>query len=134
MDKYARMLKKKGLKVTRPRQEILRYLDEHRCHPSANGIYSALKKKNPSLSKTTVYNSLDVLAKNDLVQMLTILGTEAVYDFKDGVHHHFLCKGCGKIYDIEVQCPYLQGINEGENVIEEVHGYFKGTCKECVEK
>ena len=56
LKKYVELLKENSIKVTPQRLEILKYLDENRTHPTAYEIYSGLKEKNPSLSKTTVYN------------------------------------------------------------------------------
>ena len=102
MNTYVKILKDNGLKVTPQRMDILKYLDKHRTHPTADDIYQELKKDSPSLSKTTVYNSLEILAKHKIVQVLTISGTEMRYDFKAEMHHHFLCDTCGRIIDINV--------------------------------
>ena len=134
MNKYVEILKNNEIKVTHQRLEIMKYLDENRIHPNADRIYSVLKARNPSLSKTTVYNSLDILHKHNIIQVLTISETELRYDFKEGMHHHFLCKKCGNIIDIDVECPYLEGILKGAHKIEEVHGYFKGICSDCLKK
>ena len=134
MEKYVELLKKNNLKVTPQRITILKYLDTHQMHPTADEIYSSLKKSIPSLSKTTVYNSLDVLKKYGLIQALTICGPEQRYDFMHGMHHHFLCKKCGKISDIEIKCPNINKTIEMGYRIDEVHGYFKGICKNCLEK
>ena len=132
------MLKENNLKVTPQRIMILKYLDAHRMHPTADEIYSSLKKSIPSLSKTTVYNSLDILKKYGLIQALTICGSEQRYDFAHGMHHHFLCTKCGKIYDIDFKCPNIKeirsSIESSGHKIDEVHGYFKGTCKNCLKK
>ena len=134
MDGYVEILKKHDLKITPQRLEILKYLDKNKTHPTANQIYLALKKKNPSLSKTTVYNSLDVLKKYHIIDELTISKSESRYDFEPDPHHHFLCRSCGEIIDIKVECPYLDSILSGKNKVEEVHGYFKGICEKCLKK
>jgi len=113
---------------------ILKYLDTHRSHPTADEIYTSLKKSIPSLSKTTVYNSLDVLKKYGLIKALTICGSEHRYDFKHEMHQHFHCKECGRIIDIELKCPNIEKIIEKGYKIEEVHSYFIGKCKDCVKK
>lgn len=133
-EKYVEMLKQKQIKITPQRLEILKYLDEHRTHPTVDEIFSELKVNNPALSKTTVYNSVDVLRKNGLIQSLTISGSEQRYDFKHGMHHHFLCKKCGEIIDIDVECPNLNSMLESGHRVDEVHGYFKGICKKCLKK
>jgi Fe2+ or Zn2+ uptake regulation protein len=122
------------MKVTPQRLEIMRYLDHNRNHPTADDIYSALKKANPSLSKTTIYNTLDSLKDHGLIQAVGISGNEMRYDFKRDMHHHFLCKECGDIFDIDVACSFLDQTLKGEHRVDEVHGYFKGVCKDCLSK
>ena len=134
MDKYVDILKQNKLKITPQRLVVLKYLDEHRTHPTADRIYSDLKQNTPSLSKTTVYNSLDTLQKNHIIQSLTISPSEQRYDIKTTTHHHFLCKRCGAIIDIDIGCPNEKKILQEGHKVEEVQGYFKGICKTCLEK
>jgi Fe2+ or Zn2+ uptake regulation protein len=134
MQHYSTLLRGHRLKVTPQRLAIVRYLDEHRTHPTADEIYMELRKENPSLSRTTVYNTIDTLRKEGLIQALTISESELHYDLVTMMHHHLLCKRCGRIIDIDVGCPNLKTMLNGEHLIEEVHGYFKGVCKDCLQK
>jgi Fe2+ or Zn2+ uptake regulation protein len=133
-EKYVTLLKKNQIKITPQRLEILKYLDKHRTHPTVDEIFIALKEENPSLSKTTVYNSVDVLKEHGIIQSISISGFEQRYDFKQGMHHHFLCNKCGRITDIDIECPNLGKMLATGDKIEEVHGYFKGICKKCLRK
>ena len=145
--KYVKLLKENSIKITPQRLEILKYLDENRTHPTVDEIYSELKEKNPSLSKTTVYNSLEILSKHGIIQTLAISSSELRYDFENKMHHHFLCKNCGKIIDMEIlcdkcngilgtknKCPSVEELLKGGHKVDEIHGYFKGICKKCLEK
>jgi Fe2+ or Zn2+ uptake regulation protein len=134
LEEYVKILKNKNLKVTPQRLIILKYLKEHCTHPTTDEIYTNLKTNNPSLSKTTVYNSLEILEKYGIIQSITISGSEHRYDFKEGMHHHFLCKKCGRIIDIDIKCPNLGKILECGHKVDEVHGYFKGICKKCMKR
>jgi len=134
LEKYVTILKQNQLKITPQRLAIMKYLDENRTHPTADRIYIDLKEKNPALSKTTVYNSVETLKEHDIIQSLTISGSESRYDFENKMHHHFLCKKCGTIIDIGIKCPNIGKIIESGHNIEEVHGYFKGICKKCMKK
>jgi len=134
LEKYVEILKENNLKVTPQRIMILKYLDSHRTHPTADEIYVSLKKSIPSLSKTTVYNSLDTLNEHGVTLTLSICGSEHRYDIKQGMHHHFYCRACGKIIDIEIECPNIKKTLEQGHRIDEVHGYFKGICKDCIAK
>lgn len=130
-EKYVKILKDHSLKVTSPRLEILKYLDQHHTHPNVEEIYSTLKKKHPSLSRTTVYNALEILQKHKIVQVLTVSGSELRYDIEQGMHHHFICIQCGAIYDIAISCPNMDRTIVGGHHVEDVQGYFKGICKKC---
>lgn len=134
MNRYAEILKKNNIKITPQRLIVLKYLDKHSTHPTADQIYKDLKSDNPSLSKTTVYNSLCTLENHGIIQSLTISGSELRYDLSEKMHHHFLCKKCGRIIDIDIECPNIEKMKEYGHKIEEVHGYIKGICKECLEK
>ena len=134
LEKYVKILKENNLKVTPQRLIVLKYLGEHYTHPTTEKIYSDLKSNNPSLSKTTVYNSLETLEKHGIIQSLTISGSELRYDFKQGMHHHFLCKKCGKIVDIDIECPNVERMSSYGHKVEEIHGYIKGICMECLRK
>ena len=132
--KYLKMLKENSIKTSFQRLEILRYLDYHKIHPTANKIYLDLIKKHPSLSKTTVYNSLGIFKEHGIIQTLNISGLELRYDLKCSIHRHFLCKKCGRIFDINSACPHIEKLRGEGYQIDEACGYFKGVCKECLQK
>lgn len=135
MKKYVEILKKNNIKITSQRLNVLQYIDKHRSHPTADQIYTDLKTNNPALSKTTVYNTLEALEKHGIIQAITISGSELHYDLtEDNMHHHFYCKRCGKIIDIEITCPNIEKMSEYGHKVEEIHGYIKGICKECLKK
>ena len=133
LGRYACMLRRIGLKVTSPRVRILQFLEGSGDHPTVDAVHSAVMVKVPSLSKTTVYNTLELFHEEGLVTILTISPGELRYEFTKGVHHHLMCDQCGRIIDIDVGCPYLGAMLHGEHKIKEVHGYFRGTCKHCLE-
>ena len=132
MEKYKKLLIDNGIKPTFQRIKILEYLDLNRIHPTVDTIYNALYKKVPTLSKTTVYNTLDVLRKKGVVNVLTITESEWRYEYNHSTHHHFLCKECGKIIDLDVNCVYQNSMNIEGHKIEEIHGYFIGICNNCM--
>lgn len=124
----------KGLKPTFQRLRILEYLQDHNNHPTVEMIYENLVRDIPTISRTTIYNTLNALGEKGIIHTITITGTETRYDFKSLPHHHFLCRRCGKVEDIDIACPYMQKKRIGGHQIEELHGYFKGICKECLKK
>ena len=71
MKSYDRLLKY-SIKPSMQRIAIMEYLMEHRTHPSADEIYTALSPSMPTLSKTTVYNTLKLFSEQGAALMLTI--------------------------------------------------------------
>ena len=133
--KLKEMLTAKGLKPTYQRLLILDYLNGNpRKHLTAELIYEALSKETPALSLTTVYNTLGSFLEAGLISAITITGTEVRYELTTKPHHHLLCKRCGRIIDIDIQCPNIKRKSIKGYKIEEVHGYFKGICKSCLKK
>lgn len=133
MENYKKLLLEKGIKPTFQRIKILEYLQHHKIHPTVDMIYAALFNQIPTLSKTTVYNTLDKLRKEGLVNVLTISESELRYEYSSKPHHHFLCKVCKNIIDVDIECPYLESRMISDHKVEEIHGYFRGICKKCLD-
>jgi len=136
MEQLKSLLKTNRLKPTYQRLRILEYMYNHeQCHPTAEMIYEALAPEIPTISVTTVYNTLNALLEKGLVSAETITGTEIRYDLLTAPHHHFLCKACGEIIDLDIRCPFIDRKTESINGhrITAVHGYFMGICKKCLE-
>ena len=124
----------KGIKPTFQRTAILGFLRNNRTHPTIKVLHDSLVKTIPTLSKTTLYSTLELFAAKGLVTPLTIDRSEVRFDGRASSHHHFLCERCGRIIDIEVSCATSRrGEIEGHR-IKEVHGYFKGICKDCLKQ
>ena len=124
---------KHEVKPSVQRMAIMDYMMTHFTHPSVDDIYNALSPKFPTLSRTTVYNTLKLFVEHGAVQMLTIDEHNACFDGNTELHAHFLCKKCGKIYDVPLQAEMARLIGdmiEG-NEVTELHQYFKGVCKDC---
>lgn len=137
MVKLKARLESRGLKPTFQRLTVLEYLQKHKHqHPTAEMIFEALINTIPTISITTIYNTLSAFLEKRIISAETITGTEIRYDFALTPHHHFLCMQCGKIYDIAIECPLgndKKSTIDGHHILE-VHGYFKGVCRECFNK
>ena len=124
-------LKENGIKPSYQRMKIYEFLLQNKIHPTVDMIYKALNKKIPTLSKTTVYNTLNLFIEKKIVNILVIEENETRYDAYLKLHGHFKCEKCGNIYDIEIEKENLEldGLEDFE--IKEKHIYFKGICKYC---
>lgn len=102
-------------------------------HPSVDEIYTELVKEIPTLSKTTVYNTLNTFIAAKIAQVLSIEDTETRYDANVSFHGHFKCKKCGNIYDFRLDTTDCKSDDLDNFLIEEKNVYYKGICNTCLE-
>jgi Fur family peroxide stress response transcriptional regulator len=101
MDLNFKKLKDAGLKITPQRVAIMEFLDGNKSHPSISCIYENLKLTYPSISVSTVYNTVETLVKNNYLTELPIAKGKSFYDPDISGHDHAYCVKCGKVFDIE---------------------------------
>ena len=130
----ASRLRGKGVTPTIQRVAILEYLKKQANHPTAEEIYEEVRVNFPSLSRATVYNTLELLSKLGEIQQLMITKDKARYDPNPNPHHHFFCRRCEKLLDIDVSCPIAESGWVDGNKIGAVQACFYGICSECLEK
>lgn len=127
-------LKKNGIKPTYQRIKILSYLQESKEHPNIEMIYESLIKEIPTISKTTIYNTLHLFIEKQLVLPVSILEFEKRFDADTSLHHHFLCEICGRILDLKngIDYKYLNIRQIDGHQVKGIYSYFKGVCKNCL--
>ncbi len=115
------------------RLKIYQYLMDNPIHPTVDTIFSGIIHQIPTLSKTTVYNTLKLFVEKGLAQSISIEDNEVRYDATVDFHGHFKCVRCGDIYDLIIDEEELniQKYVKGHRVLEN-HLYLKGICKNCV--
>ena len=116
------------------RLKILEYMMTHRTHPTAEQVYRDLHTEIPTLSLTTVYNTLKLFTEKGITLALTLEGNEIRYDFVREPHMHFKCKICGMIYDVPLPKEHPFGEMIDGHKIEYEDIYLFGVCKNCLDK
>jgi Fur family peroxide stress response transcriptional regulator len=128
---HAELLEQKGIKVSHQRLRILDYLEKNRVHPTADMILNDLKDEMPSLSKSTVYKTLNTFVEKGVLRELTIEENEIRYEYNLQDHGHFKCIECGKVFDFEYRFD-VDDIKELKGFrIDDKNIYFKGLCRDC---
>ena len=134
ISKLTEILNEKNITPSYQRLKILQYLMKSEDHPTVEEIFTALHPEIPTLSKTTVYNTLNVFLEAGIVRMLNFGSTETRYDANLEEHGHFKCTECGRIYDFTVNLDRINAISLPGFVIKEKDVYLKGTCRDCNQK
>jgi len=121
-----------GVKPSLQRIAIMQYLMDHLTHPTADTIFNDLYPSIPTLSKTTVYNTLKLLEEQGAIQAIVIDEKNVRYDSDISPHAHFKCKKCGLVNDFQIKNVYIyEGVTSDDCVVTDFQVYYKGYCKKC---
>ena len=124
------------MRKTPERYAILDVVMQMKGHNSADQI-QAMMPDNFYVSKGSIYNTLKLLVECGLVQTHQVEGI-TLYENAYGVkpHHHYICTGCGKIWDLrseqidevtsKVKTPKFKKIR--------CTTYIYGLCNLCMAK
>ena len=119
-EKFIEALKQEKLKFTNQRFAIFEDVLYGKKHRECEEILQSLSKKDVNVSRATVYRTLDILVKYELIRKMDIGDGRIRYEGKiDDPHHdHMICVETGKI--IEFVSDEIEMI---QDKIAEEHGY-----------
>ncbi len=141
-EKCEKVLREKGMKVTRQRVLVLGIL--YACpekHFTAEEIYDLVRTEYPEIGLATVYRTIQALVELHLVDKLNLGDGFARYEIgkENGNgsghhHHHLICMNCGNILSFQDDL-----LEELEKKILDKTGFYVldhevklyGYCKEC---
>ena len=125
-------LKNKKVRLSHQRIKVLEYLVSYKYHPTVDQIYNGLKKDVPTLSKTTIYNTLDSFVDAGMLRVITIEDNETRYDIDTGDHGHFKCEICKEIYDFKFDISSITSDDLSDFKVTDKNVYYKGVCPKCL--
>jgi len=131
MQQTADILVSHGIRPSVQRVTVLHYLRGVKTHPTVDTIYQDLLPANPNLSRTTVYNTLQLLSDNGLVLTLDFGEGFLRYDADVSPHCHFKCRGCGQVYDLMASPPDCSGMLPEGFSLQGVQLSLFGMCDKC---
>lgn len=128
---------------TNQKKIIINLLKENNDHHlNIDEMQEILKEKNESVSRATLYRTLDLLVNSGVVRKYVIGESEkACFQYIDDDechnHIHLVCEKCGKLFHLD--CDKFHDIIDH---IEDEHGFsvsqsrlvLYGICKECARK
>ena len=94
------ILRQCKIQPTPQRIAVVECVLKSKTHPSADDVLSYARKKCPTVSRATVYNTLNLLVEKELLTMQTIKEGAVIFDPNIEKHHHFIDNDTGDIYDI----------------------------------
>lgn len=103
-------------------------------HPSATSVYEEVRRKDPTVSRATVFRILADAAGEGILLRLMIPGSDDRFDFTLAKHCHIRCRVCGRVDDVKVDEAAVKSLAGAD-----AHGYriegcdveFVGLCPGC---
>lgn len=118
-EEAARHLRAAGVRPTRPRVEIARVLFAGPVHLSAEQIIARVTGLDASISRATVYNSLNLFCSQGLLRELHVDPGRTVFDSNPLPHHHLFDIDSGEVIDLPCQrLPELGAAGEGLEILD----------------
>ncbi|GAA2625645.1 transcriptional repressor [Actinomadura fulvescens] len=126
MEDHARDLLARGITVTPRRLQVLAALARQSGPRSANELHVDLRTHGTRVGLTTVYRTLAVLSRTDLVHAMELDGETVYLRCGERRHAHLVCRACGFVLHADVA-----RLDTPETFrVEEVYG----TCGSCLQE
>jgi len=127
----------KDLGLTKQREVVLDVIRDSMSHLTANDVFAEAKRRLPSISFATVYNSLRFLKEAGHIAEIQFGNGASRFDRMTSRHDHALCTRCGALVDIELKLPAKLAAEAAEKSNfkpESIEFTLRGICPECLEK
>lgn len=79
---------------------MVEHVLKNRKHPTAEEVLEEARRQCPTVSRATVYNTLNLLVDKGLLKTQLLKEGTVVFDPNVNNHHHFIDEETGDIYDI----------------------------------
>lgn len=103
-------LQQAGIGPTLQRLAIAEALLRQPCHMTADQVLAAARQWLPTLSRATVYGTLQLFVRQGLLRELPIDGEATVYDSNLAPHHHLYHEDTGEVTDVPVEALQVLGL------------------------
>ena len=120
--------------LTPQRQAVLQEIRAREDHPTAGEVFAGARRRLPSISFATVYNSLRYLKQAGLIREISFGDGASRYDREIDRHDHAICTCCGKLVDFDLpQTGDLLRLAARKSRFkpESVHLTLRGVCPDC---
>jgi Fur family peroxide stress response transcriptional regulator len=133
---FKRICRERGERFTVQRKIILETVLDLDNHPSADQIYEAVESRLPGIARTTVYRTLEHLARMGIITKACHPGRVTRFDPRTEIHHHLVCLHCNEFFDFEDDGLNRLTIPDTSAFDFEVSDYrvqIRGICQHCRE-
>ncbi|MCS7259332.1 MAG: transcriptional repressor [Anaerolineae bacterium] len=129
-------LRRRGLRLTAQRRQILSALHEIGQLATAEEIFRCVRKDAPSMDISTVYRTLELLREFRVVTC--VQGNDGHHRYElahhSAPHVHMVCRACGKVFEVGLESlqPFIACARERYGFEVDVHALsVEGLCHAC---
>jgi Fur family transcriptional regulator, ferric uptake regulator len=128
-------LRTTGRRLTGQRQLLLQLIQEHGGHLDAHELYRLASERNPRLSLSTVYRTMNLLRDLGLVNEVHLGEEHHHYELRPPSEHcHLVCINCGRV--VEIGCELIEQLKatvaeQHDFDITEAQVDLMGLCANC---
>jgi Fur family transcriptional regulator, peroxide stress response regulator len=127
-------LEANGQRFTEQRAAVYRFVQSTDTHPTADEVFTHVRREISDISLATVYKALETLVSCDLAVKLTYGDGSARYDGRTDPHHHARCLSCDAVVDVpgRIESAILERLGSLDGF--SVEGYrleLVGHCTAC---
>lgn len=122
------------MKFSRQREAIKNNVAHRRDHPTADMVFTDIRKIFPNISLGTVYRNLALLCDQGELQKIGTSDGLLHFDHDTSQHDHFVCRKCRCVMDMQLVDAFdikEYGNRHFDGEIESCQIIFYGLCREC---
>jgi len=112
MDDVAALLRKRGVQPSAQRVAVAKYALTTHDHPSADEVWERVRRTLPTISRATVYNTLNLFADKGLMSRHVIVEGCVVFDSVVELYYHFIDEATGRIHDVPWDAIRVEGVGD----------------------
>jgi len=104
------VLQDHGINPSAQRVAVAQYVLHTDEHPTADEVWTRVKKRFPQVSRATIYNTVNLFVEKGLLRQVVLTEGRVVFDPKTDDHHHFIDEESGKIHDVPWNAVRVGGV------------------------
>jgi Fe2+ or Zn2+ uptake regulation protein len=103
------LLRQSGIQPTPQRIAVAEFILGSKTHPSADEVFAMVRQSCPTVSRATVYNTLNLLVEKGLIRQQVLREGTIIFDPHVAAHHHFVDEETGEIHDVPWDAVQVSG-------------------------
>ena len=136
IDEFRRLCREQGLPLTGQRIVVLEAVLDLHNHPTADQVHEAVARRDPGVSRATVYRALESLARIGVITKACHPGKAVRYDSRTEIHHHLVCLRCDDVIDVTDERLDALPVPDTSRLGFEISDFrvqLRGICRRCRE-